>query len=70
MSYNHLIEIDELNRELFIYRVYPTGMKELYTQVKLPDSANQDKQVFNNFCLQLGENILIDSSVARKLLQI
>jgi len=68
-NYSHLIEIDEKARRLIIYRAYESGKKELYTEVDLPDKTfDEDKNKFQEFARMLGENILMDSPVARKLL--
>ena len=68
-SYSHLIEISEVTRHLTIHRVYADGRSELFTSVALPDkTATEDEVAFNGFCLLLGENLLLDAPVARKLL--
>jgi hypothetical protein len=66
----HLIEIDQGERSLTIYRIRD-GARELYTSVKLPNTTwDADRQAIENFCMILGENILFDSPTARKLLGI
>ena len=71
MSFHHVVEIREDTRRLTIYRVYPDGRKELYTQVELPQkSVDDDKAGFERFARILGENLLIDSPTARKLLKL
>jgi hypothetical protein len=70
MSYQHLVEITE-DRQLTIYRIYVDGRRELFTKIKLPTTtADQDKLIFAEFCRMLGENLMIDSPTARKLLRI
>ena len=67
-KYNHEIKIDEISRQLTIYRVFENGRKELYTSVLLPDiTPVSDRESFEKFTQILGENILIDSPIARKL---
>lgn len=67
-SYAHLIEIDEVGRVLTIYRVRDVE-RQLFTSVKLPDVTwDTGRQAIEEFCRMLGENILFDSPVARKLL--
>lgn len=69
MNYSHMIEIDEGRRRLVIFRIYDDGgRKELYTYVDLPDiSFEKDKEKFHDFARILGENLLVDSPIARKL---
>lgn len=65
--YDHLIEIDEKERLLTIYRVSGTD-KTLYTNVKLPEKTwDKDSEEIKRFCQTLGENIILDSPQARKL---
>lgn len=67
--YHHLLEIRELDRRLTINRVYEDGRKELFTEVELPSTTcDEDPSRFEEFCRVLGENLLMDSPVARKLL--
>ena len=67
-AYGHLIEIDEKERMLTIYRVSESE-RQLYTSVKLPEATwTENPKVFQEFCRKLGENILVDSPQARKLL--
>jgi hypothetical protein len=68
-AYNHLVEIDESSRRLTIYRL-SNGEKTLYTQTEIPRVVWDDaKHEMNEFCRLLGENILIDSPQARRLLK-
>lgn len=69
-EHSHLIEVDEDERLLTIYRVR-NGERELYTSVQLPATTwDTDRRAIEDFCKTLGENILFDSPVARKLLSI
>src|SRR5215211_7918047 len=69
MTFSHLVEISEQARRLKVHRVYDDGRKELFTEVALPSTTcEEDKTTFEEFCRRLGENLLIDSPVARKLL--
>jgi hypothetical protein len=71
ISYAHLLEVDEKEKVLNIYRVYPDGKKELFTSADFPGSSlEDDRQGFKEFALRLGENILVDSPAARNLLKI
>ena len=69
-DYNHLIEINEEKRQLVIYRVYRNDRRELFTSVELliQSAYEKNNDQFKKFCCLLGENLLIDSLVARKLL--
>lgn len=67
-AHAHLVEIDEGGRSLTIYRVRD-GERQLFTSVKLPEETwDSDRPAIENFCRMLGENILLDSPAARKLL--
>ena len=69
-TYSHLIEIDEKERLLTIYRIYG-GDRHLYTSVKLPERKwAENSEAIKKFCQTLGENIILDSPQARKLLGI
>jgi len=49
----------------------PDGSEHLYTSTKLPTGDAQDnREEFESFAKQLGENILLDSPAARKLLKL
>ncbi len=68
-TYSHLIEIDEARRKLTIYRLL-NGERMLYTQTEIPRVVWDDaKNEMNEFCRLLGENILLDSPQARRLLK-
>lgn len=69
LTFSHLITIDERARKLTIYRVYETGEKTLYTSVDIPDQVTgSNAQSTGEFARMLGENLLLDSPGARKLL--
>jgi hypothetical protein len=68
-AYAHLVEIDEEKRQLLIYRIRKNGKKQLFTSVDLPSKTfAEDEDGFRRFSTYLGENLLVDSPVARKLL--
>lgn len=65
----HTIEYKKNDRVLIVNRLYPDGRLELYTSVGFPEkSFDEDKSGFRAFAQTLGENLLIDSFVARALL--
>ena len=67
-KYSHLVQIDEETRILTIYRVFDDE-RDLYTSVKLPDGNwTSNVEVLQEFCRVLGENLLLDSPQARRLL--
>ncbi len=71
LSFSHLIEIDESSRQVKIYRVFHDGEKQLYTETVLPaKTLDEDRKGFEEFTRILGENILIDSPAARRVLGI
>jgi hypothetical protein len=66
---SHLVEVNEEERTLTIYRVIGSE-RQLYTSVKLPEKTwAENADAIRDFCRTLGENILIDSPQARKLLK-
>ena len=68
-NYSHVLEIDEEKRILTIYRVFDDGSKQLFTSVDFPGkSFFDDEPRFREFALKLGENLLLDSPAARRLL--
>jgi len=68
-TYDHLVHFDEEARELRIYRVAADGKRTLYTSVVLPQSSGWTASL-EAFAKQLGENLLLDSPTARKLLEL
>lgn len=69
--YSHWVEVNEQKRLLAIYRVNEKGKKALFTSVDLPvKSFDEDSEGYREFAPLLGENLLIDSPVARKLLRL
>lgn len=66
----HLVVVNAEARRLEIYR-WSLGSDEhvLYTSVELPEKkADDDPMAFGEFARLLGENILLDSPVARNIL--
>jgi hypothetical protein len=71
LKYSHLVEVDESSHRLVIHRIYPDGRRELFTEVDLPTAgAGSQQDALASFCRMLGENLLVDSPVARKLLRL
>jgi hypothetical protein len=71
-NYFHLIEINEDRRQIVIYRIYGNGKKELFTTTDLPSATLKDEKnkAFGELARLLGENLLLDSPIARKLLDL
>jgi hypothetical protein len=71
-SFDHVIHVDGSTRELVIYRLFADGRRTLYTSVKLPslqaDASTPVQDRLREFATQLGENLLMDSPDARRLL--
>jgi hypothetical protein len=64
----HIVEIDDVKKELIIYRLEPDSTKTLYTSIALPETNLADGvDEFRCFALQLGENILFDSPAIQKM---
>jgi len=68
-NYDHLLHFDEPSRELRIYRVDSTGQKTLFTSTRVPASSGWSEAV-EKLAHDLGEQLLMDSPSARKLLQL
>lgn len=70
-NFKHVIEIDEKSNKLRIFRHFEDGAQDLYTETELPDiSAHDEWGKFEEFARQLGENLLMDSPAARRLLSL
>ena len=70
-NHSHLIEIDLERKELTIFRVDDKGKKTLYTSTELPElDIDNDADKFKELATMLGENILFDSPVVRRLYKI
>jgi hypothetical protein len=68
-EFDHLLQIDEQSRELRIYRIDRSGQKTLFTSTSLPNSKGWSEGL-EKFAKQIGENVLMDSPAARKLLKL
>jgi hypothetical protein len=66
-SYDHLVTVDQASRELIIYRIDTQGRRTLFTKTLLPISQGWTSEV-QELAKMLGENLLIDSPSARRLL--
>jgi hypothetical protein len=69
MTYDHLICIDEDAKEVVIYRVDSNGKRTLYTKAPLPEARGENSEL-ESFARMLGENLLLDSPAARRLLDL
>ena len=70
-NYDHLIEVDHEKMLLVIYRVYCDGSKHLFTSIPFPSKLfSEDAILFKDFAQKIGENLLIDSPIARSILKI
>ena len=69
-TFSHLVQIDEPNRMLKIYRVFSGGELQFYTQTPLPFLTSENEAEYQEFVRLLGENIILDSPAARKALGI
>lgn len=69
--YEHVIRFSEEERRLYIYRVFANGREELLTYVSLDGiSLDSGDRSIQKLAQWFGENILLDSPIARKLLNI
>jgi len=70
-TFSHFVQIDEATRTLTIYRVFPGGETQFYTETELtPVAPNLNDAVFAQFARTLGENILLDSPATRRAMGI
>jgi hypothetical protein len=68
VTHSHLIEVDEDTNRIYIYRVNTGGEKHLLTYTDLPSKKySEDPKGVDEFSRLLGENILLDSPIARKI---
>jgi hypothetical protein len=68
-NFSHMVEVDESARLLKIYRIFPNGRRHLFTETMLPSSPfDTNSHQYLEFVRLLGENILLDSPVARRAL--
>lgn len=70
-KFRHIVEFDEEANKVSIFRQFQDGTLDIYTETELPDiNACDGRDRFEDFARQLGENLLMDSPVARKLLSL
>ncbi len=69
IRYSHLIEVDEDTNRIYIYRINTDNWKKhLLTYTDLPNKKyDEDPEAFKEFARLLGENIILDTSVAKKI---
>jgi hypothetical protein len=68
-KFAHLVAVDEQQRRLSIYRAIESGERDLYTYVDFPpDIFDADRKAYDGFLRLLGENLIMDSPAARRLL--
>ena len=69
LDFAHLVEFDEAARLVRIHRISPDGTHLLYTEAPVPLAAGAGREEqFKRFCQTLGENIILDSPVGRRLI--
>jgi hypothetical protein len=68
-TYDHLVHFDEGTGKVLIFRIDIDGQKTLYSSVSLPASNGWNASL-ESFAKQLGENLLLDSPIARKALNL
>lgn len=66
LSYSHIVEYAGNDNIISLYRMNEDGEKELFTKVQFPEQS-QDIQ---EFMKMLGETLLLDSPIARKILNL
>lgn len=66
-TYDHLVCVDEDAKELVVFRVGVDGKRTLFTKVALPQVEGWSAEL-QDLAKALGENLLIDSPVIRRIL--
>jgi RHS repeat-associated protein len=68
MTHDHLLRFDEINRQIQIFRIFSDGTSVLYTTLALPaaEAAGWTDEIVQ-FAQRLGEDLLVDSPIARQL---
>jgi hypothetical protein len=67
--FTHQVEINEAERELYIFRIESDGTRSLFTTVKLPATKGWSEEA-KDLAMALGQNLLLDSPIARRLLDL
>jgi hypothetical protein len=68
-DYSHLVEIDEDERIVRIMRIFSDGSMQLFIEADFPAKDSKHSQnSYKSFCQMLGENIILDSPAARRVL--
>jgi hypothetical protein len=68
-DFSHLVCYEESMRQIVIYRIDASGQRILFSKMQVPNSSGWSKEA-EHLAKQLGENLLLDSPVARRLLAI
>jgi len=68
-SFDHLVRIDQETGELSVFRIEADGRQSLYTVTRLPTTVGWTSEL-EEFAKRLGENLLMDSPVARAMLKL
>lgn len=68
-EFDHLVCIDQESRRLAVYRISDEGKRTLLAEIGLP-TEQAWTAALERIARQLGENLLMDSSKARRLLDI
>jgi len=70
-KFSHVVDVDADTRKVVVYRLYADGRRELFTLMDLPvDATSTTNSRLDEFCRMLGENLLLDSPIARSLLRL
>jgi hypothetical protein len=68
-SFSHLVKIDEDTKKLKIFRIFDDGKEQFYTEIDFPNrNTSDDPRDYEGLMRTLGENILLDSPAARRLM--
>jgi len=68
-DHEHVVRIDEETREIVVFRLSDGGRRTLLTRASLPPTSGWTMEL-ESLAAQLGENLLLDSPVARRLLDL
>jgi len=69
--HRHMLEFDDKQAKLLIWRVFSNGEKVFYTEISFEELARmREEESFSSVCERIGEALILDSSVGRKIFEL